>query len=213
MKNRIWLLVLVVVLLLAGCTPENPANVANFPTAYPVQGRNEAGTLGIPLEDSMTGALVTVEIEHSQLHQGTMFTVTNVTAVGGSGNESWQILTPSGTLMLHMEFNIESEAEAEFELYEGSSVSANGTAITPINRNRLSIVSPETKLWATPTIKTLGTLIDVHHWGSGKGVGGGETSMNEWLLKPSTIYIVRLTNLTVSSNIISFEADWYKHPY
>ena len=47
--------------------------------------------------------------------------------------------------------------------------------------------------------------------GSGKAIGGGDRGTHEFILKPATKYLFRVTNSTASDNYMSVILDWYEH--
>lgn len=169
------------------------------------------GKLVVPYIDKTTGVLVMVDQVHTEIHEGTMFSVCNVTDLTSSGNMTFLLITPNSTNgLIHIVFDVETESEAEYQLWENSTISNNGTAVTPINRNRSIATTAATKVFYTPTITSLGATLCTKHWGSGKGVGGGDRSIEEWVLKANTNYIIRVTNFTVNANHATLEMVWYQ---
>lgn len=231
MKKIKALLILALALTLVGCDTTNPAVVddsppiqvnlasSNFTTVSPlpvgvdnvtIKAKNEAGSIIVLRADNLTGALISITQSHHEIHIGESFSLYDVNDIAGSGNRTLTIYTPNASMgYVHLVFDVESEAEADFELYEGSVLSNNGTALTPYNRNRTSSNTALTVIEHTPTITSLGTLLAQRHWGSGRGVGGGDRGTDEWILQANTRYLIRVTNSVASANHYSLKMVWY----
>lgn len=162
--------------------------------------------------DNVSEALTVIDVSHKEVHEGNMFSVCNVTDLASGANVSMLFVTPNLTKSPHIVFDVETEAEAEFKIYESSNASVNGTALTPVNHNRVSANIAATKVFLDPTITNYGTLLCIRHWGSGHGVGGGDRSTNEWILKPNTNYVIVITNFTTQANHATVIAEWYLEP-
>jgi len=63
-----------------------------------------------------------------------------------------------------------------------------------------------------PTVTSLGTELDgqIVPGGVGKKSGGGDSSMLEYVLKPLTNYLFRLTNVNGTSHAASLIIEWYE---
>ena len=134
------------------------------------------------------------------------------------------MLTPDSSRWAHTILTVVTGLAARADLVQATSlghVAAN--AIETINRNRNSDVVSAMTVCHTPgqdsSSSSSGVGIDwtlvSQAWGTpGKGTapgfGGTARGTSEWLLKPNTAYLLRVTSFA-DSNVISIEADWYEH--
>jgi hypothetical protein len=63
-----------------------------------------------------------------------------------------------------------------------------------------------------PTVSSLGTQIDAQilPGGSGKKSSGGSAASLEYVLKPLTNYLFRLTNVNGTAHAASLQLEWYE---
>lgn len=145
-----------------------------------------------------SGDLITIGVSHHKIHAGEFFYVryTNLTLAGAASND---VLVVTGDKSVHVRAQIELNDEGIFYMYEGTTVSDNGTELTAINANRTSSNTPELTAYHTPTITGVGTPLGAQLIiGSGSGqnaVGSAVSSSDDLLiLAPNTNYLFRLTN-------------------
>ena len=158
-----------------------------------------------------------IDFAHSKVHAGDFYTVSKISnAVASSGTLEIFIITGS-TYELHMNFNTSAGGDSEFYLFEGTTVSANGTALTPYNNNRVSSNTAEASFYHTPTITGDGTQLYVDFVPGGSGVfgaggtaGGPIRSGTEVILKQSTNYLVRVTNTSGGAIDLSMGLGFYE---
>jgi hypothetical protein len=122
------------------------------------------------------------------------------------------LASPSGVFP-HLTVEAMCLGNAELYIYEGASTTG-GTAFTPINRNRNYAVSNPSQIAMVinPTVTSVGTEIDAQiiPGGSGKKSGGGTAGSLEYVLKPLTNYLFRLTNVNGTSHAASMTLEWYE---
>ena len=162
------------------------------------------------IRDAMSGKLVAIEYEHSQIHEGIMFTILEVTDLTNGATRDLFVISPDTTKWTHLVWEIEHELETTIQFYLGTTYSAIGTEITSFNRNGNSGNVATTKVYHTPTITDVGTLIGTIQQGDGKKAGGSDRLSNEFMLKQGAVYLVRITNATASNNLISVKLNWYE---
>ena len=162
--------------------------------------------------DASTNTLQTIEYEHHEIHSGSSFTTSYVADIGNGATLDMLIETPAGTKYAHWVYEIDVEKEASLLIYEAVTAT-RGDAVVAYNRNRVGTPTAATVVvTSTPTSITPGsTIIRSRHLGSGKTAGGGSRGLHEFILKPSTKYLFRLTNATTTDNFMSVEFDWYEH--
>ena len=155
--------------------------------------------------------LPTVDVNHLRLHEGRAYYVYRVEAsLAVNSNLDIAVAWPSGTLP-HAVFNYQCGGDSRFYVYEAPTTSG-GTALTIHRRNRaLATTSTGAAVYA-PTVTALGDeifgeIITSGQGGTGAG-GGGYTY--EYVLKPLTTYLFRLTNINAQAHIAELLIEWYE---
>jgi hypothetical protein len=172
--------------------------------------------------DKSTYALNVIDYEHHEIHSGSSFTATGTVDIASAGTINVVLVAPNTTKYSHAEFTVITESEAAFNVYEGFVPSGTvdggtiGVPVTPYNRNRTSATTPTLLVYSggsvgTAVEATAGTLIYASHWGSGRGSGGADRGVSEWVLKKDTRYIVQVVNATTNANYTAWAVDWYEH--
>ena len=178
---------------------------------------DEYGVNAQMLGDNLfAGSPVIIESEHHEIHCGDSYTVCRTADLTNGAVDTIIINVPNETgtpqKNYHTVITIVTEAEVQFDLYEGATTAADGTGITAYNRNRNSALTTGLTFFHTPTTPAGGTLICSRHWGTGRNSGGDSRGMQEFILKNNTKYRLVLTNATATNNYISWEIDHYVHP-
>lgn len=167
-------------------------------------------------DTTFAGSPVTIDVEHHEVHCGDSYTVCRTADLGNGAVDTIIINVPNETgtprRTYHTVITIITEAEVQFDLYEGATTAADGTGITAYNRDRNSTFTTGLTFFHTPTTPAGGTLICSRHWGSGRNSGGDSRGTQELVLKNNTKYRLVLTNATATNNYISWEIDHYVHP-
>jgi hypothetical protein len=175
--------------------------------------KNNAGTQVVAGADA---PVIMVDVNHQRNHDGRAYFAYKIApdsaplATGASINIV--LASPSGVFP-HVTVNGMCLGDAELYIYEGTSTTG-GTAFTPINRNRNYAVSnvSQVAMVINPTVTSVGTEIDVQiiPGGVGKKSSGGAAGSLEYVLKPLTNYLFRLTNVNSASHAASLQLEWYE---
>jgi len=192
----------------------------------------------IPL-DKITGAALTIDIEHREIHDGHYFKAfyesvaplpTDIGAETAIG-----FLTPSLPTRIHMVIDAWADDESVLEIREDPTVTlAQGTGVTPRNRDRLGAGSNILDHSAVPVLGLV-TTYTVAQAAAGDLSGGAvlhhETlaiaagppfdsvqnaqfrGQREWILLPDTEYVVILTNLTANDTVHNILLNWYEYTH
>jgi len=133
------------------------------------------------------------------LHQGKAFTAKHIWYNQVADANSDILLVTGATKYLHLSYDYESTAKAEFSVHEDATVTNAGTAITAINRNRRVTTSAEAVATYGPNVSSTGIELSARLLSGEAGLvrpvsEGTETSFGEYLLKQSTTYLFRLTD-------------------
>ena len=153
----------------------------------------------------------TIDVNHLRLHEGrAYYTYYMNTSLAGNASLDIAIAFPAG-ITPHAVFNFQSGGESRFYIYEEPTTSG-GTALTIHRRNRsLSTTSTGVAIHS-PTVSALGTEIYAEFISSGQGGNGvgGAGYTYEYVLKPLTTYLFRLTNTSSQAHVAELLIEWYE---
>lgn len=144
---------------------------------------------------SSTGhIIVEPEIIHL-INHGILYGVGSYNASVSNGANIDLLITPNGN-PIHTAMQIAGGGDCVLSLYEGTTYSAAGTAITPLNLNRSSSNLSDVSASVSPTITDVGTLIYQLYaaGGTGGNASGGHADFQRGILKSGETYLFRLTN-------------------
>jgi hypothetical protein len=175
--------------------------------------KNNSGTYVVAGADA---PLIMVDVNHQRNHDGRSFFAYHLhpdsakLAAGASINIA--MASPAGVYP-HVTIDGLCHGDAELYIYEGSTASG-GTSFTPINRNRNYVQSNPSQIAMVidPTVSALGTQIDAHiiAGGTGRRSAGGAAGSLEYVLKPLTTYVFRLTNVNGTAHAAYLTLEWYE---
>ena len=175
--------------------------------------KNNAGDQVIAGADA---PVIMVDVNHQRNHDGRGYFAYKIapdSAPLASGASINIVLASPSGVFPHVTVNGVCLGDAELYIYEGTSTTG-GTAFTPINRNRNYAVSnvSQVAMVINPTVTSVGTEIDVQiiPGGVGKKSSGGSAGSLEYVLKPLTNYLFRLTNVNGTAHAASLQLEWYE---
>lgn len=173
--------------------------------------KNNAGNIVVAGADA---PLITVDVNHQRNHDGRAwfaYKIAPSSAPLADGASIDIVFAAASGVLPHMTIDAICLGNSELYVYEGT-VATGGTAFTPINRNRNYTTSSNVAMIINPTITTLGTQLDaqVLAGGSGKKAGGGGAGTLEYVFKPLTNYLIRLTNVNGTSHAAHLALEWYE---
>ena len=168
--------------------------------------------------ERLTSAIRTIETEHSYIHEGIFFESFNKFTLAGGATRVVTIKPATGTYLHYRPTNLATSADkVTIEFYEGATVTAaTGTAVTPSNHNRNSALTSKVTLLDAPTVTANGTKFAQVYMPGATGTGttrtgqSAGTSGSEWVLKPDTVYMIKVTNGSSGSNDIQVNFQWYE---
>lgn len=169
---------------------------------------------GVPRVLNVTedGRIVTLAPEHNEVHNGTSYVISDYVDILNAGVGEFLFSVPDmAPLYVHSVLSVQNNLEALYEMFEDVTVSANGVEFNSINRNRNSTNESLMKVYASPTVTSVGTRILRSKQGIAKQYGGSVRSENEYVLKNNTNYMLRITNLASGTNTINGLISWYEH--
>lgn len=162
-------------------------------------------------EEEGANALVVIDTVHDRIHRGQMFSASFVNAALGSAGTLEVLLVVTGDA--HLRLKGSSGGDGRLQIYEGTTVSANGAALSLPNRNRGSALSTTLAAYSGPTITADGTLLydTIIPGGSGNFSGGGSGGFLEEFDLVAGNYLIRLTNIAASAEPCSINVDVYEN--
>lgn len=167
--------------------------------------------------DRSSRAVTIIGEEHRLTHEGMVWHCSARAEVLSAASYDVLITTPAFTFPHFRKalYNI-GDGPADLLLYEGVTTSDDGSALLCYNRNRNSANVPNSVLTFTPTVTDLGTLIHDRFIGDPGGQGANQVGAEsaalgeEWILQPSTKYLIRLTNNSGTTMTVNHEIMWYE---
>jgi hypothetical protein len=173
--------------------------------------RSESGAGELVGTDS---PLVMIDINHQRNHDGRAWFAWRLypdaakLAAGASCNI---VLAAAAGVRPHLTVDAVLTGDSELYIYEGPTTTG-GTPFTPVNRNRNFTTTSDVAMVINPTVNTTGTMIDAQFLpgGVGKKTSGGSAHSLEYVLKPLTNYLVRLTNVNGTGHAGHLALEWYE---
>lgn len=156
--------------------------------------------------------LPNIDVNHLRLHEGRAYycykQYTYAAGLGAGESINIAMAFPAG-VYAHSLFGYGGSGEAEFYIYEEPTTSG-GTAMTIHRRNRSLITTSSGAAVLAPTISSTGTEIFAEFVPANKQGGGGQNYTFEFVLKPLTTYLFRLTNVNSQAHAANLMIEWYE---
>jgi len=147
------------------------------------------------------------------MNAGCHYFVKGVTSLTGANDSAYLMFTTADTLKwAHAKAIISTEAEFNIKIFEGATVSSNGTPVARFNNDRNSSDTSLLMPFANPTVTSEGTLI----WEAQTGTGKSSTGVNptlgyEIIAKQNTIYLWKIKKVAANQHYIDYDFFWYEH--
>lgn len=151
---------------------------------------------------------------HHEIHEEDSYEVCDVNDLANGATFDYLVATPDTTAWGHFVFEIQIEREASYQIFENPTISAAGTAMTEVNRDRNSSETATIVITHTPTVTSTGsTIICEEHWidGASAITQQKDRGLQEFLLKRDEEYLIRITNETALANQVSVSLNFYQH--
>lgn len=167
--------------------------------------------------DADTGALTFMSIAHYRIHAGDMFQASykspNASPIADDANLDLLFIA-NDTKSAHLIWQLAAGGDAELLFYEDTVTSNDGTELNEVNLKRISTKVAGETTFHTPTISDVGALLDNSLLPGGTGGNAGGTGdgfgSREWILKPNTKHLIRLTNRAGNPQSMSTILRWYE---
>ena len=159
---------------------------------------------------------ITINVNHQRNHDSRAFYAYKIAPdsapLAADASINIVMASPSGVYP-HVTIDGTCLGESELYIYENTTTTG-GTAFTPINRNRNYAVSnpSQVAMVVNPTVTSVGDQLSIQiiPAGSGKKSTGSSAGSLEFVLKPLTNYLFRLTNVDTVAHAASLQLEWYE---
>lgn len=168
-------------------------------------------------DEFITGAVSVIQTDHKYIHYGKAFTCEiQALALAGSASKIIRFKTPAIKYVHLRPTSISTSAnKIKVEFFEEPTITANGTAKTCYNRNRISSNLGTVIIGEDATVSADGNLLfryGAGSTGSPQSRSGGSVSgdADEWVLKQDTEYILKITNYPSTATDVFIGLFWYE---
>lgn len=157
-------------------------------------------------------SLPVIDVNHLRLHEGRAYYIYKhypySAGLAAGSSIDIAIAWPAGVTP-HAVFTYGSAGESEFFAYENPTTSG-GTPMTIFRRQRILTTASQGAAVLAPTVTSTGTEIFAEFIPAGVLGGGGENYTFEYVLKPLTTYLFRLTNVNSQTHPATLRIEWYE---
>lgn len=164
--------------------------------------------------DDMTSALNVIDYAHHEIHSGSHYkSGYQDTTMDTDDTIALVFTTPDTTKHMHWVLTAQSTGACTIQVFSSPTLSAEGTEVTPFNRNQNSSNTSDMIVSHTPTITANGTKISEKWVGSigfKETTGGESRGDSELILKQNTQYLV-LCTANADGIKCAIGGDWYEH--
>ena len=166
--------------------------------------------------DPFSHSVTTIDENHRMIHDGFWFELfqEDVALLNGASVEVL-LSVPAGTFPHFQELELDTDGgPVRVFLYENTVTSADGSELTWINKNRNSNNTPDTQVFVSPTITADGDLLKRKAApNSGPLTVFNQSQGGEWVLAPSTKYLIRITNASGATREVNITIALYEIGY
>jgi len=165
------------------------------------------------MRDPKTNIDIIMDYNHYKIHDSQMYNISFSDTIAAAATKEFYMYT--GTGEPHIKFDVTTDGQAKIEMYEGITVSANGTSVTVHNMHRDSTDSCAAVVFAAPTWSTNSEIllaVDLIP-GSGKNasqIGSTARVDTEWIFKSDEKYLLRITNQAGSTITAYVNCEFYE---
>ena len=153
------------------------------------------------------------DIIHDRVHQGTVFTANHINLAAINNEFIDMLVRVPANWSAHLRWQGSVSGDALGTMFNGPTVTDDGTPITPINFNGFSTLTPKVLIFHTPTVADPGApvLENIYIPGGAHGQShGGQGGSFEEVIIPPGDFLGRLTNISGNNAIIQIIVTWYE---
>lgn len=157
------------------------------------------------------GYVKVLQSSNASVHDGKMFEHSSGNSLASGLSASLLFITGSKEVHMLNNYLKADNNPVRIEFYENCIVSANGVLLPSVNKNRNSATVAESMVYGGPTVTSQGTQLSVDAIFGGNKAGGASEQVAEWLLKPNTKYLFKVTNQAAQTLNYVGGFDWSEH--
>lgn len=163
--------------------------------------------------DKTTLAIAMIDYPHKEIHSGSHFSYDNYLSIAKAETKYVLLITPNTTKYSHVFVDVDVTAgELEYSFIENSTITLNGTQVTIYNNHRVLTTTSGTVVFINPTVTEGTTVLRKKYFGATKSNGGGASRNElEFVLKPNTNYLLKLSEQNIAACKANFIIQWYEH--
>lgn len=170
---------------------------------------------GIAAVESFTGAQLVTGLSTTALNAGVLFIASDVDAALAAAGSFDTLFRIPADILVYAVMSGQVGGDSRIEIFEAPTVTADGTPLATVNRNREPPVAASQVLaFVGPTVTSPGTLLIEQILVGGPDSKAGGTAFkvaDEWRLNPGTDYLLRITNITGSAHPVSTITSWLEY--
>ena len=117
----------------------------------------------------------------------------------------------TGAKTIVMSYQVLCDARVYYGTYPNATVTADGTALNISGRNLVTVITPTTTAFHTPTVTALGNpiVLRTNAAASGPAKGGASGGDSRTLvIPPNKSIVIAVQNKATNSALISIVAEW-----
>jgi len=159
-------------------------------------------------------AIPVISNELNHIHGGLYFTASVTKAdLGAAALLYIEMIIPENIEVHLKSFSYYNGDDGHFEFVEAPTLTTGVTPLTAYNKYRRSVKKSGIVLKSNPTGISGGTVLDPMFFkGTNQAPGILITNDTEWILKPSTTYLLRLENNGAGAEQALLKAGWCEEP-
>lgn len=181
-----------------------------------INGTDSAGAVGEFLRERVTSAFPVITTDHANIHNEEAYSASGTISVAQGASTYIRVTTPAGRYIHFKPAGFTaSGGPVTVTFIENPTSVGTGVALSEPNRNRLSSQTASTVCAITATLSGGTVISTLFIPSSTQGVnrlGGSTASAEEWVLKRSEDYAVKVLNSAASSSTIGYDLFWYEEP-
>lgn len=158
--------------------------------------------------------LGSINIDVDKIGQGNFYTASKIFSAVANDGYALMRIKAGATKKPHVIANIMTTGKCYIKTYSGTTYTANGTEITPYNRNTTSSNVAEAKIYHTPTINVLGTARAEELVGSGTNpasqVGAVSSINSKTILANNGDILIQVQNKSGAAVDIGIVINFYE---
>jgi len=158
-----------------------------------------------------SGARKIIDFSHAKIHDGLFYYYYDIVALANGASQDYIFTTPNSDIVAHFGYEIDfSDGAGSWQIFQDTD--RNGTTLqTILNKDGNSLNTTTFTLHKGQSGGTSdGTRICWKRAGAGKSLGGMVGTAEEYKFKKNTKFLLRVTNLTTSTNNVTFKINYYE---